>query len=456
MSLQDTYQRIDQLRKELDTFRPLKPEDERRIMDKFRLDWNYHSSNIEGNTLTYGETKALLLFGITADGKPFKDHLEIQGHNEAVKWVEEVIQQERPLTENFIRELHEVILKKAYEVDAITPDGKPTRKLIKIGEYKSAPNHVLTKTGEIFRFAEPEETPAMMTDLIDFYKVHSISTETNFVWLASVFHYKFIRIHPFDDGNGRMARILMNFILMQNGYPPVIIKSNQKDAYITALQKADIGDLESFVIYIGNQLIQSLELMIKGAGGEDIEETNDLDKKIALLKNKIENINVDGEVKIEGSPLVISNLFHNSLNPLIREIISQVIKFKDFYANIDGNLSIDGRSSGNTIELNIEDVGKKFNGAARVTRLDLNYKLKGFKKSGTAVMNDFVDIHVSFSEYVYEISATLPPPNINHLMFKKLYHQILSVDEIKDFANKIGQGLYNKVEDNLKIIEHSK
>jgi len=72
------------LKEQLDELRPLKKEDELRIMQKFRLDWNYHSNNIEGNSLTYGETKALLLFGITAQGKPLKDHFEITGHNEAV------------------------------------------------------------------------------------------------------------------------------------------------------------------------------------------------------------------------------------------------------------------------------------------------------------------------------------------------------------------------------------
>lgn len=454
MTIQETYIKIEQLRKELDDLRPLKPEDERKIMDKFRLDWNYHSSHIEGNTLTYGETKALLLFGITADGKPFKDHLEIQGHNEAIKWVDDVIKQERPLTENFIRELHELILKKSYEVDAITPDGKPTTKQIRIGEYKRTANHVLTKTGEIFRFAEPEETPAMMTDLLDFYKVHSVSTETNFVWLASVFHYKFIRVHPFDDGNGRMARILMNFILMQHGYPPVIIKSNQKDAYITALQKADVGDLESFVVYIGEQLALSLELMIKGAKGEEIEDSDDLDKKIALLKNKIENINPGGEIKVERSPEAIMSIYTDSLVPLFHTVINQVKKFTDFYSSTLVSLFMDGNATGSDIERRFEEVKIRIQESYIMSNLQLSYNLKGFKKAGTSTMNDFVQVSVGFHEFAYEITASFP--SIQPFGFKKLYHQQLSEEEIKTFVNNIGQALYNKVEDNLKKIQNSK
>lgn len=103
--------RFEKLKAELDSLRPINKEAEQRIMQKFRLDWNYHSNSLEGNSLTYGETKALILFGITAQGNPLKDHFEITGHDEAIKCIEEVVKEERPLTENFIRELNLLILK---------------------------------------------------------------------------------------------------------------------------------------------------------------------------------------------------------------------------------------------------------------------------------------------------------------------------------------------------------
>ncbi|MEL7222281.1 MAG: Fic family protein, partial [Bacteroidota bacterium] len=279
-----------ELKKELDSLRPLKQEDELRIMQKFRLDWNYHSNHLEGNTLTYGETKALILFGITAQGKPLKDHFEVTGHDEAVKWVLEIVKEDRPITENFIRELHKLILKESYEVDAITPDGNPTKKRVNIGVYKSTPNHVQTRTGEIFRFATPEETPAKMNDLISWYKTKVEAENVNPILLAAEFHYRYIRIHPFDDGNGRTARILMNFILLQFGYPPVIIKTEDKENYFAALRQADAGMLEPFVEYIAENLNHSLALMIKGAKGESIEEPDDLDKEIALLEQKLKGV----------------------------------------------------------------------------------------------------------------------------------------------------------------------
>ena len=221
------------LKKELDALRPLNKEDEQRIMQKFRLDWNYHSNHLEGNSLTYGETKALILFGITAQGKPLKDHFETTGHNEAISLVIDVIKDERPLSENFIREIHKLILKEDYEIDAITPDGEATKKTVRVGAYKSTPNHVKTATGEIFRFATPEETPAKMHDLMEWYTQTKSTEDFNPVLMAAEFHYKYIRIHPFDDGNGRTARILMNFILLQNGYPPVIVKTEDKEKYFT-------------------------------------------------------------------------------------------------------------------------------------------------------------------------------------------------------------------------------
>ena len=275
------------LKLELDKLRPLSKENELRIMQKFRLDWNYHSNHLEGNSLTYGETKALILFNITAQGKPLKDHIEITGHDEAIKWIEDIVKQKRPLTENFIRSIHQLLLKEPYEVDALTPSGEPTKKQVKVGEYKSTPNHVKTKTGEIFRFATPEETPARMMDLVNWYKSKIENKDVEPILLASEFHYKFIRIHPFDDGNGRTARILMNFILMRFGYPPVIIKTEDKENYYAVLRLADVGKITPFVEYIAENLYKSLEIMISGANGEEIEALDDIDKEIALLKHSI-------------------------------------------------------------------------------------------------------------------------------------------------------------------------
>ena len=321
-----------ELKAQLDALRPIDKEQEGRIMQKFRLDWNYHSNHLEGNKLTYGETKALILHGITAQGKPLKDTLEITGHNEAINWVLEMIQGERPLTENFIRELHTLLLKEPYEVDALTPDGKPTKKKINVGSYKSSPNHVLTKTGEIFYFSTPEETPAKMNDLLSWFSEKSKEEKVNPIFLAAEFHYKFIRIHPFDDGNGRTARILMNFILMQFGFPPTIIKSDadSKNDYFAALQLADAGNIEAFITFITQNLNRSLQIMIAGAKGEEIEEDDDLDKEIALLEQRLKTL------RIEEKKIINDNSFDKvktSISKLIKEYLLKMGKFQKLYTD---------------------------------------------------------------------------------------------------------------------------
>ena len=325
------------LKQELDTLRPLSPEDERRIMQKLRLDWNYHSNHLEGNSLTYGETKALLLFGITAGGKPLRDSLEMTGHNEALKWIEEVIREERPLTENFIRQLHELILKEDYQVNAETSDGKPTKKWVRVGKYKTEPNHVETITGEMFYFATPEETPAKMHDLMEWYRQKAVQGDIQPILLAAEFHYQFIRIHPFDDGNGRTARILMNFILMQFGYPPAIIKTEDKQNYFAVLRQADAGVLEPFVEYIAANVVRSLEIMIQGARGKDIEEPDDLDKELALLEQRFratkERIQFKRNSEKMNREESILDFFLNSIIPLLEIFFSDCLKFRRFYSS---------------------------------------------------------------------------------------------------------------------------
>jgi len=341
-----TLNKAKELKKELDSYRPLDAVTEARIMQKFRLEWNYHSSNIEGNSLTYGETKALILHGITAQGKPLKDHLEITGHNEAVNWVFDIVKGEAEITENFIKQIHTLLLKERYQTDAQSPEGVPTKKWIEIGRYKETPNHVKTKTGEIFYFASPEETPSKMYDLINWYRENI--TKDDPIQTAIAFHYKFIRIHPFDDGNGRMARLLMNLILMKSGFPPVIIKTEDKANYLSALEQADAGEHESFITYISKNLINSLELMISGAKGESIEEEEDVFKELKLLEQEIETIaktkselvKSERVVKkfIEDTLIVLLEYLDDSLNDVIKQF--EHYDYQVFFDNEDSEFNI--------------------------------------------------------------------------------------------------------------------
>ncbi len=411
-----------QLKKELDTLRPLNKEDELRIMQKFRLDWNYHSNHLEGNTLTYGETKALILFHITAQGKSLKDHLEVEGHNEAINLILDIVKQKRPITETFIRELHQLLLKKEYDVDAITPNGKPTKKRIKVGKYKTSPNHVKTKTGEIFRFATPEETPAMMFDLLNWYKNKINSKKINSILVAAEFHYRFIRIHPFDDGNGRLARILMNFILMQFGYPPVIIKTEDKNNYFAVLQIADAGNLEAFVDYIGLNLTHSLDLMIKGAKGESIEEPDDLEKEVALLEQKLNS--VGKPFKSFKSKKNILTIYNNSIKRLYEIFMFKNKVFERFYLNSNFELYIDNEYSYDGFKgaHNIINENTKY--------ISLGYDFENLKIQKLESLDFDTLIKIVFTKSTYRIGNSS-----QQIIEDKYYHEQLTDQEINQIVN---------------------
>lgn len=330
--------RIAELKAELDELRPLSADDQGRIEQKLRLEWNYHSNHLEGNQLTYGETRALILFGLTASGKPLRDHFEITGHDEAIKWIREVVREERPLTERFIRELHQLILKEDYKRPAQTPDGQPITKTIRVGAYKTKPNHVLTPTGEMLYFASPEETPAKMTELLEWYRTEKVKLKVEPVVLATQFHYRFIVIHPFDDGNGRTARLLMNFILMSFGYPPVVVRTDGKPDYLAVLRQADAGNLEPFIAFIAENLIRSLELMIRAAKGEAIEEPDDLDKEISLLEHQLKQFDV--EQRVLKSAEAVRHVFRHSILEHVRKLADRTAFFDKYYLNKEFRISV--------------------------------------------------------------------------------------------------------------------
>ena len=263
---------INKLVKELHTLQPIKPEYQRKLDEKFRLEFNFNSNHLEGNTLTYGQTKLLLIFDKTTGDHDMREYEEMKAHDVALKMIKDLAKdEEHPLTENFIRQLNEIILVRTFWKEAITPDGQTTRREITPGKYKEYPNSVRLANGEIYNYPTPEQVPALMSDLMKYYQEEITKEDMNPVVLAAMMHYKLVCIHPFDDGNGRVARLLMNYVLLKYNYPPIIIKTEKKKEYLTALNKADVGDIDSLIKFIAEQIIYSLELSIKAAKGDEIE-----------------------------------------------------------------------------------------------------------------------------------------------------------------------------------------
>ena len=261
----------------------MKSANDERLWRKIRLEWNYNSNHIEGNTLTYHETELLLIYGRTAGGHPMRDYEEMKAHDVAIDYTRSLAGEEQVIGESDIRQLNKIILKEPFWSYAETPDGQPTQKRIVPGQYKTQPNHVRTATGELHRFAEPEETPILMQEWTrDFRRDLERSAYPLPLFLAES-HWSFIHIHPFDDGNGRTARLLTNYALLRNNLPPIVIKSEDRDRYIGGLQNADLGRILPLAEFMLENVSWSLELAIRAAKGESIREPDDMDKEMELF-----------------------------------------------------------------------------------------------------------------------------------------------------------------------------
>jgi len=277
------FDSLNALKGTLNSLSPMDPENEQRLWQKFRLEWNYHSNHIEGNTLTYGETELFFLHDKIQAGHTHREYVEMKAHDATIEHVRELAREERPIGEADIRDLNKIALKEPFWKEAETAEGKPSRKQVIPGEYKTTPNNVRTATGETFFFAKPEETPAKMQALEDWVRRELERGVLHPVEIATRCHHDFVLIHPFDDGNGRVARLLVNYILLRNGYPPVIVRSEKKAGYLAGLQEADVGNLIPPTEHLAAELRWSLETAIKAAKGESIEELSDAEKEIALF-----------------------------------------------------------------------------------------------------------------------------------------------------------------------------
>ena len=220
---------------------PLSDKDRERLSRRFTVDFNYNSNHIEGNALTYGQTEILLLFGKVIGEADVRDVQEMTASNVGLRiMTEEAKVKETPLSQNFIRTLHKTLLREDYTVYRNLPGGVQASYVMHAGQYKTRPNSVITRYGDRFEYASPEETPSLMADLVDWYNKSEQEGKLSPVELAALFHYRYIRIHPFEDGNGRIARLMVNFILTRHNYPMVVVRSRKKSEYLEALHQTDL------------------------------------------------------------------------------------------------------------------------------------------------------------------------------------------------------------------------
>ena len=243
---QKIQKRIDDKLALLNSFRPLPVSAVKKLKEQFAIEMTYNSNAIEGNSLTLKETYLVINEGLTIKGKPLKDHLEAKSHQEALEYLYDFVEKDKKNTfsENLIRSLNQIVQQNIDRQWA----GRYRNSAVIIGGADHTPPEAL-------------EISKLMRNLIKWVgenkkKIHPVE-------LASILHHDLVFIHPFFDGNGRTSRLAMNIILMQAGFPLVIVLKNDRKKYYQTLSLADKGNYVPFVNFIARAVERTLDIYLK-------------------------------------------------------------------------------------------------------------------------------------------------------------------------------------------------
>ncbi len=226
----DMLKELDDLKNQLDALRPLAPDLLNNLRELYTVRLTYNSTAIEGNTLTETETQIILEKGITIGGKPLKDHLEVINHAEAIDFVRDLATASTPITPWEIRQIHSLVCKGEQQA----------------GAYRTV--NVIA-AGTNYRYPDAIQVPDLMADFDDWLAqpqpLHPIK-------IATEIHARLVMIHPFTDGNGRVARLLMNLQLLRTGYPLAIVQAADRTAYIDAVVAWQSGNTDPLLFLVAN------------------------------------------------------------------------------------------------------------------------------------------------------------------------------------------------------------
>ena len=235
--------RIDRKKQTLDGLRPLPQAAVQRLQEEILVEWTYHSNAIEGNTLTLQETRLILETGLTIGGKSLREHFEVTNHRNAIHFVQALVEDDETPTPFRVRQIHQLVLAQIDEVNA--------------GQYRHLPVRI---AGSAHTPPDGWEVESLMLGWGDWLRAESRSLHP--VERAALAHHKLVAIHPFIDGNGRTARLVMNLLLMQDGYPPTIIEQKSRGAYYRVLAQADSQKDGPLVNFVGRAVERSLTLYL--------------------------------------------------------------------------------------------------------------------------------------------------------------------------------------------------
>jgi Fic family protein len=258
------YGRIIRKRKELEKFRPFDQTALHKLQETFRVDLTYNSNAIEGNSISLTETKLILEEGVAIGGKTLNEHLEVTNHSKAIDFIESLVSKNE-ISENDVLNVHAIIL------DRINPQNA--------GFYRIGGVRI---SGTEYSPPNAAKVPELMKEI---YRVLNIKSGEA-IETAAIIHQKFVDIHPFVDGNGRTARLLLNLYLMRNGYPPVILLKAERAKYIRTIMAGQLGnDYAPFANFVAKAVERSLEVYLDVFGIKQKEYLS-LAEAAKISKNK--------------------------------------------------------------------------------------------------------------------------------------------------------------------------
>lgn len=433
--MDDTLKPISALKAEWDALQPLSPENERRFWQKLRLEWNYHSNRIEGNTLTYGETELLLLHDQTHGTHTLREFEEMKAHDLGIAHLRKMAaDRSRTISVGDIRDLNKIILKEPFWKPAETPEGKPTRKQIIPGEYKSAPNNVRTVTGEIFEFAPPHEVEVRMHALVAWLSQTLTSPSFDILATVAKLHHDFVLIHPFDDGNGRVARMLVNYVLLHEGFPPIIVPTDEKKDYLAALRLADAGDSLPLAEYLTKCLRWVLELAIRAGKGDTIDEPGDIEKQIALFARSQEH---HTEKVKPRSPEAISQVYDSGLKSLIQTLLEKMKIFERLFVRVRSTAEPGYGKDSDVLTTFAHHLSQGFRGHSNFV---IRFSLEGYRGEASTPFNIQTHVTLNFEEFAYSFYP------MNGRGFKKLYTEPVLSDEITTVVDSLLRAVFESIQ----------
>lgn len=236
--------RLQDKKARLDALRPLPEAAVARLHQQLMVEWTFHSNAIEGNTLSLRETQFVVEMGLTIGGKSVREHLEVTNHQEAIRLVEALAARDVVLTAFDVRTVHRVVL-------ACIDEGEA-------GQYRSLP---VRSEGTEHAFPDAWQIPALMSDWEGW--LAGPARDLHPVERAALAHHRLVAIHPFIDGNGRTARLIMNLLLIRDGYPPTVIRRENRRQYYQVLAQADRGHPQPLVALTGRAVERSLVLYLE-------------------------------------------------------------------------------------------------------------------------------------------------------------------------------------------------